>query len=75
MFWENRFGENKGGGEKSAAAAASPTRSGTSSPAGPKLKTHKPKLKTKVRIHMKKNILSFNKMQTWHYVTHKQLHE
>ena len=26
-----------------------------------KIKTHKPNLKTKLRIHMKKNILYFNK--------------
>ena len=28
---------------------------------GGKIKTHKPNLKTKLRIHMKKNILFFNK--------------
>ena len=29
--------------------------------AGEKEKTHKPNLKTKLRIHIKKNIFSFNK--------------
>ena len=53
-FGKTDLGKIKGWGTATAA------RSGTSSPAGPKLKTHKPKLKTKVRIHMKKKIFSLS---------------
>ena len=40
------------------------------------MKRHKPSFFKKVEdTYEEKNILAFNKMQTWHYVTHKQLHD